>query len=221
MGITVFVVDDHEIVRRGIQDLLAAHAEISIVGEAATIAEATARLPLAAPDVAVIDLQLPDGTGVELCRALRISMPACQSVILTSFDDDQARVDAALAGAVGFVLKEVRGSAIVQTVLDAAAGRATMGDEITALVLEQIRFDDEAQERFHSLTAHEREILRLIADGKSNRQIADELFFAEKTIKNRVTTLLSKLGVTRRTEAAVYAARLQERYGALRNPSHL
>lgn len=220
MGVTVFVVDDHEIVRRGIQDLLAAQDDITVVGEAGTIAEATQRIALARPDVAVIDLQLPDGTGVELCRALRLSLPNCQSVILTSFDDNQARVDAALAGAVGFVLKEVRGGDIVATVLEAAAGTATMGDEITALVLEQIRVDDEAQERLHSLTAHEKEILRLIADGKSNRQIADELFFAEKTIKNRVTTLLAKLGVTRRTEAAVFAARLQERYGALRNPSH-
>lgn len=216
----MFVVDDHEIVRRGIQDLLAAHDDITVVGEASTIAEAMRRIPLAKPDVAVVDLQLPDGTGVELCRALRNELPETRSVILTSFDDDQARVDAALAGAVGFVLKEVRGNTIVQTVLDAAAGRAEMGEEVTALVLEQIRREDEAQERLHTLTPHEREILRLIAEGKSNREIADELFFAEKTIKNRVTTLLAKLGVSRRTEAAVYAARLQERYGALGNPTH-
>lgn len=220
VGVRVFLVDDHEIVRRGLRDLFDSSDGIDVVGEAGTIHEALVRIPLVEPEVAVVDLQLPDGSGIDLCRALRKTMPRLRTVVLTAHGDIESQVDAALVGALGFTLKQVRGNAIVDAVRAASQGISTIDPEVRALALDRLRLDDEHHELLHSLTPPERSILELIAEGRSNREIAHELHYAEKTIKNRVTTLFSKLGVERRAEAAVYAARVQERYGELRTSSH-
>jgi two-component system response regulator DevR len=207
--IRVFLLDDHEIVRRGVRDLLTAEPDIDVVGEAGTATQALERIALDVPDVAVLDVQLPDSSGVEVCREIRSRFPRVACVMLTSFDDDEALVQAVVAGAAGYVLKQVRGSAIVDSIRTVAAGRTLIDDGLLDRVTARIRRDAREDERMAALSPQERKVLDLLAQGRTNRQIGDELFLAEKTVKNYVSNLLSKMGMSRRTEAAVYAARHQ------------
>jgi DNA-binding NarL/FixJ family response regulator len=209
--IQVFLLDDHEIVRRGVRELLEAEDDIEVVGEAGTVAQALDRIPIVRPDVAVLDVQLPDGSGVEVCREVRSQRPELACLMLTSFADDEAMFESIVAGAAGYLLKQVRGSDIVESVRKAASGQSLLDPTVTARVIERLRKAPDEDERLRDLTGQERRILGLLADGKTNRQIADEMFLAEKTVKNYVSNLLSKMGMSRRTEAAVYAARLDER----------
>ena len=211
MPITVFLVDDHEVVRRGVRDLLEGTGDLAVVGEAGSVADALAAVPSAAPDVAVLDVQLPDGTGIELCRDLRSELPALACLMLTSFSDDDALLDAVVAGASGYVLKQVRGSDLVDAVTRVAAGESLLDPVLKQRAAARIRRGPDEDERLRYLTPQERRILDLLADGMTNRQIANEMHLAEKTIKNYVSNLLAKMGMSRRTEAAVYAARLAER----------
>jgi DNA-binding NarL/FixJ family response regulator len=211
VAITVFLLDDHEIVRRGLAQLLESEPDITVVGEAGTAAQALARIPALRPDVAVLDVRLPDGDGVEVCRDVRSSVtppPAC--LMLTSFSDDEALFAAIMAGAAGYQLKQVAGVDLVSAIRTVAAGGSLLDPRATAAVLERLRRGDEpADPRLASLSPQERRILELIAEGMTNRQIGTELYLAEKTVKNYVSSLLHKLGFTRRTEAAVYAAELR------------
>ncbi|TQM36509.1 response regulator [Pseudonocardia cypriaca] len=215
MPITVFLLDDHEIVRRGIAQLLEAAGDITVVGEAATAAQAVARIPALRPDVAILDVRLPDGDGVSVCRDIRSAVsppPAC--LMLTSYSDDEALFGAIMAGAAGYLLKQVTGVDLVGAVRTIAEGGSLLDPRATAVVLERLRKGDEPSDpRYASLSPQERRILSLIADGLTNRQIGAELFLAEKTVKNYVSSLLHKLGFTRRTEAAVYAAGLRKENG--------
>ncbi len=211
MTIRVFLLDDHEIVRRGVRDLLESGGDIEVVGEAGTAQQALDRVPSAAPDVAVLDVQLPDGSGVEVCRELRSAHPEVACLMLTSFADDEAMFDAVVAGAAGYVLKQVRGSDIIDAVRRVAAGEQLLDPALVERALERLRRGPEEDERLRGLTPQETRILGLLADGLTNRQIADEMFLAENTVKNYVSNLLAKMGMSRRTEAAVYAARLDER----------
>ena len=209
MTIRVFLLDDHEVVRRGVRELLEGDSqnEIEVVGEAGTAEEALQRVPVARPDVAVLDVRLPDGNGVEVCREIRSRHPEVQCLMLTSFSDDEALFQAIMAGASGYVLKQIRSTDLIDAVRRVAAGDQLLDPGVTAKVLERLRKGPEEDELIARLTKQEREVLVLLAEGLSNRQIADRLFLAEKTIKNYVTALLSKMGMARRTEAAVYAVR--------------
>lgn len=209
--IRVFLLDDHEIVRRGVRDLLEAAGDIEVVGEAGTAEEALGRIPATNPDVAVLDVRLPDGNGVEVCREIRSRRPEIQCLMLTSFSDDEALFDAIMAGAAGYVLKQIRSSDLVEAIRKVAAGESLLDPRSTQKVLERLREGEEQDERLKHLTDQERRILALLADGLTNRQIADAMYLAEKTVKNYVSNLLTKMGMSRRTEAAVYAARLNER----------
>lgn len=210
-GVTrVFLLDDHEIVRRGLRKLLEAEDDVHIVGEAGTAADALARIPPTRPDVAVLDVRLPDGNGVEVCREVRSRHPEIRCLMLTSFSDDEALFQAIMAGAAGYLLKQVRGTDLVTAIRNVAAGQSLLDPAITAQVLERLRKGNEEDERLAHLTPQERNILELIAEGLTNRQIAERVHLAEKTVKNYVSNLLAKLGMERRTQAAVYAARLAE-----------
>ena len=213
MTISVFLLDDHEIVRRGIAALLETEDDITVIGEAGTAAQALARIPALRPDVAVLDVRLPDGDGVTVCREIRSAVnppPAC--LMLTSYSDDEALFGAIMAGASGYLLKQVAGVDLVGAVRAIAAGGSLLDPKATALVLDRLRKGDEPQDpRFASLSPQERRILELIADGLTNRQIGAEMFLAEKTVKNYVSSLLHKLGMSRRTEAAVYATELRRK----------
>jgi len=211
MTTRVFLLDDHEVVRRGLRELFECEDDLTVVGEGASAQEALARAPSSRPDVAVLDVRLPDGDGVEVCRDLRSAMPELKCLMLTSYADDEALFSAILAGASGYVLKQIKGSDLVSAVRRVAAGESLLDPALTRQVMERLRGENVEDERLARLTAQERNILELIADGKTNRQIADELFLAEKTVKNYVSNLLSKMGFARRTEAAVYAAVLAER----------
>lgn len=215
-SIRVFLLDDHEIVRRGVRDLLESNDDLAVVGEAGTAAQALERIPLTRPDVAVLDVQLPDGNGVEVCRDLMSGddPPAC--LMLTSFTDDEALLDAVIAGARGYVLKDVRGADIVDSVRRVAGGESLLDPAAEQRARERLRRGSEEDARLRDLTPQEHRILALLAEGRTNRQIAEEMYLAEKTVKNYVSNLLSKMGMSRRTEAAVYAARLSERS----KPSH-
>ena len=206
-----FLLDDHEIVRRGVRELLESAGGIDVVGEASTADQARERVPSCTPDVAVLDVQLPDGSGIEVCRDLRAAHPQLGCLMLTSFSDDEALLDAVVAGAAGYVLKQVRGSDIVDSVRRVAAGETLMDPALVDRAKERLRRGAEQDERLRDLTPQEQRILALLSEGRTNRQIAEELYLAEKTVKNYVSNLLSKMGMSRRTEAAVYAARLQER----------
>jgi two-component system response regulator DevR len=208
--IRVFLLDDHEIVRRGVRELLETAGDLAVVGEAGTAADAVPRAVAASPDVAVLDVRLPDGTGIEVCRDLRSLLPDLRCLMLTSFNDDDALFDAIMAGASGYVLKEVRGDELIEAVRSVAAGRSLLDPLATARVLERIR-NPPQDALTASLSPQEATILGHLADGLTNRQIATEMFLAEKTVKNYVSNLLGKLGMTHRTQAAVYAARLAER----------
>ncbi len=211
MPIKVFLLDDHEIVRRGLRELLESSDDIEVVAEAGTAEEALRRLPAAMPDVAVLDVRLPDGNGVEVCRDIRSRMPTVHCLMLTSYADDEALFDSIMAGASGYVLKQIRGSELVEAIRKVAAGQSLLDPGVTARVLERLRVGSVADEKLEGLTDQERRILDLLAQGLTNREIAERMFLAEKTVKNYVSNLLSKMGMQRRTEAAVYAARLEER----------
>jgi DNA-binding NarL/FixJ family response regulator len=211
MAIRVFLLDDHEIVRRGVRELLESEGDIEVVGEAGTAEQALARIPATRPDVAVLDVRLPDGTGVEVCRDIRSEHPEIACLMLTSFSDDEALFEAIMAGAAGYVLKQVRGNELVDAVRRIAAGQSLLDPTVTARVLQRLRKGTEEDEQLKSLTEQEKRLLMLLAEGKTNRQIGEDMFLAEKTVKNYVSNVLAKLGMSRRTEAAVYAARLAER----------
>ena len=206
--VRAFLMDDHEVVRQGVRALLESSGEIVVAGEAATAGEALARIPAVRPDVAVLDVRVPDGNGIEVCREVRSSL-GIPCLILTSYSDDEALFEAIMAGASGYVLKQVRGNELVSAVRRVAAGESLLDPLITAKVLDRLRHPRAEDARLAALTGQERRILHLIADGLTNRQIAGEMFLAEKTVKNYVSNLLAKLGMERRTEAAVFAARLE------------
>jgi two-component system, NarL family, response regulator DevR len=212
MTVRIFLLDDHELVRRGLRDLIEAEDDLEVVGEAGTAEEALRRVPATKPDVAVLDVRLPDGDGVEVCRELRSADPTLQCLMLTSFSDDEALFNAIMAGASGYVLKQVRGNDLVDAIRRVAGGQSLLDPTVTARVLDRLREGPaEEDELVGSLTAQERKLLDLLAEGLTNRQIAERMYLAEKTVKNYVSNLLAKLGMGRRTEAAVYAARLAER----------
>jgi two-component system response regulator DevR len=210
MGIRVFLLDDHEIVRRGVRELLEAEDDIVVVGEASTAEEALSRIPPTQPDVALLDVRLPDGDGIEVCRDIRSTHDDIACLMLTSFSDDNAVYAAIMAGAAGYVLKQVRGDDLVDATRRVACGESLLDPAVTARVLDRLRRSTDEDE-LAGLTEQEKKLLALIADGLTNRQIGERMFLAEKTIKNYVSNLLAKLGMSRRTEAAAYAARLAER----------
>ncbi|MFF4227023.1 response regulator [Streptomyces sp. L500] len=209
--ITVFLLDDHEVVRRGVHEMLAGEPDIEVVGEAGTAADALTRIPATRPDVAVLDVRLPDGSGVEVCREIRSQDENIKCLMLTSYADDEALFDAIMAGAAGYVLKAIRGNELLSAVRDVAAGKSLLDPVATARVLERLRDGrtSRGDDRLASLTDQERRILDLIGEGLTNRAIGERLHLAEKTIKNYVSSLLSKLGMERRSQAAAYVARLQ------------
>jgi DNA-binding NarL/FixJ family response regulator len=208
--IRVFLVDDHEVVRRGVRELLESEPDIEVVGEAGTAAEALARVPAVKPQVAILDVRLPDGDGVTVCRELRSRMPDLACLMLTSFGDDEALLSAIMAGASGYLLKQVRGSDIIGAVRTVAAGGSMLDPRMTATVIERLRNPAGGDDPVAALTAQERRVFDLIGDGLTNRQIGAAMFLAEKTVKNYVSGVLAKLGMQRRTQAAALAARLQE-----------
>jgi two-component system response regulator DevR len=205
----VFLVDDHEIVRRGIADLLSDEPDLVVVGEAASVSEALTRVPATAPDVAVLDVRLPDGNGIELCRELRSRLPELHCLMLTSFTDDEALFDAILAGASGFVLKQILGHDLVHAVRTVASGQSLLDARTTSALLNRIRRERGQGDPVHALSDQERAVLDLIGDGLTNREIAERMSLAEKTVKNYVSHLLAKLGMQRRTQAAVLATQLR------------
>jgi DNA-binding NarL/FixJ family response regulator len=207
--IRVFLLDDHEVVRRGVRDLLDSEPDITVVGEAGTVAEALARVPAVRPDVAILDMRLPDGDGVTVCRELRSSRPELACLMLTSFGDDEALLSAIMAGASGYLLKQVRGSDIVGAVRTVAAGGSLLDPRMTATVLQRLREPHGSADPIAVLTGQERRVFDLIGEGLTNRQIGEAMFLAEKTVKNYVSSVLAKLGMQRRTQAAVLAGRRQ------------
>ncbi|AWB90764.1 response regulator [Aeromicrobium chenweiae] len=214
--IRLFLLDDHEVVRRGLRDLLEQEPDIEVVGESGLAQDAAVRIPQVKPHVAVLDARLPDGSGVDVCRDVRSADPEIAVIILTSYDDDDALFAAIMAGAAGYVLKQVRGTDLVDAVRRVAAGQSLLDPAVTQRVLSRIREGRPAEDPLASLTKQERRILTLIGEGLTNRQIAAEMFLAEKTVKNYVTQLLSKLGLERRTQAAV----LVTRHGAAVHRDH-
>ncbi len=202
-AVRVALVDDHEIVRRGVRELLEGEG-IEVVAEAGTAAEALRRMPAARPDVVLLDMQLPDGTGVEVCRELRELLPCTAVLVLTTYDDDEALFASILAGAAGYVLKQVRGNDLVDAVRRVAAGQSLLSPEVTSRVLERLRHPPERDAGLASLTGQERKVLDLVADGLTNRQVGSRLGLAEKTVKNHVSAVLGKLGLGSRTQAALY-----------------
>ena len=206
--IRVFLLDDHEVVRRGLVDLLESQGDIEVVGEAGLAREATARIPAIRPDVMILDARLPDGSGIDVCRDVRAVDSSIKGLILTSYEDDEALFAAIMAGAAGYVLKQIRGTDLVDAVRRVAAGQSMLDPAVTQRVLERIRSGVEQPQELKALTDQERKILEHIAEGRTNREIAAEMFLAEKTVKNYVSSLLAKLGLERRTQAAVLAARL-------------
>ena len=208
--IRVFLLDDHEVVRRGLRDLLESEGDIEVVGEAGTVAEATARIPALRPHVAVLDARLPDGSGIDVCRDVRSVDPTIKALILTSYDDDEALFAAILAGAAGYVLKQIGSNDLIEGVRRVAAGQSLIDPALTAKVLERVRKGPSVAPELADLTEQERKLLALIAEGLTNRQIGEQMFLAEKTVKNHVTNVLAKLGVERRTQAAVLASKLRQ-----------
>ncbi|MBT2545871.1 response regulator transcription factor [Streptomyces sp. ISL-44] len=212
--IRVFLLDDHEVVRRGLHDLLDAEPDIEVVGEAATAEQALARGPALRPHVAVLDVRLPDSDGITVCRELRSRMPELACLMLTSFDDEDALLDAIMAGAAGYVLKQIKGSDLVAAVRTVATGQSMLDPATTARLMHSLRVPEAAKppedERLATLTERERAVLELIGEGLTNRQIAKQLFLSEKTVKNHISRLLGKLGVERRVQAAVIAAQVHE-----------
>ena len=211
MTIRVFLLDDHEIVRTGLRTLLEATDDLEVVGEAGTSAEALSRIPALHPDVAVLDVRLPDGSGVEVCRDIRSQLPTTACIMLTSYADDEALFASIMAGSSGYVLKQVGGNSLVDDIRRVAAGGSLLDPALTERVLQRLREGPAEEPLLATLTHQERRILDLIAEGKTNRQIAETMYLAEKTVKNYVSNLLTKLGMERRTQAASYATRIHER----------
>jgi DNA-binding NarL/FixJ family response regulator len=209
--IKVFLLDDHEVVRRGIRNLLEDEGDIVVVGESGLAEEATHRIPALRPHVAILDGKLPDGSGIDVCRDVRSVDPAIAVLILTSFDDDDALFSAIMAGAAGYVLKQVRGTDLVETVRQVAAGRSMLDPAVTAQVLERVRNGPRTDSTLDRLAPHEQRILDLIGEGLTNRQIATALGLTEKTVKNYVSSLLAKLGLESRTQAAIFVTRAGNR----------
>jgi DNA-binding NarL/FixJ family response regulator len=205
--IRVFLLDDHEIVRRGVRELLESDPGITVVGEAGTASSALARIPALSPDVAVLDVRLPDGDGITVCRDIRSRMPEVACLMLTSFGDDQAIFDAIMAGAAGYVLKQIRGTDLVGAVRTVASGESMLDPEAASRVMKRMREQAARSDPLAGLTSQERRILELIGEGLTNRQIGERMFLAEKTVKNYVSALFAKMGMERRTQAAAYAAR--------------
>ncbi|MEU5720244.1 response regulator transcription factor [Micromonospora sp. NPDC047738] len=206
--IRVFLLDDHEVVRRGLADLLTSSGDIEVVGESGSAQEAARRIPALHPDVAILDARLPDGNGIDVCRDIRAVDSSIKGLILTSYEDDEALFAAIMAGAAGYVLKQIRGTDLVDAVRRVAAGQSLLDPAITTRVLERIRSGVEQPRELKSLTEQERRILEYVAEGLTNREIAGKMFLAEKTVKNYVSSVLAKLGLERRTQAAVLATRL-------------
>ncbi|MEU1511091.1 response regulator transcription factor [Streptomyces sp. NPDC005811] len=218
--IRVFLLDDHEVVRRGVRDLLNDEPDITVVGEAGTVEQALVRVPALRPQVAVLDVRLPDGDGVTVCRELRSSMPELVCLMLTSFDDEEALLDSIMAGASGYVLKQIQGTDLVSAVRTVAAGQSLLDPSATTRLMARLRQGQEPEpepDALPGLTEREREILALIGEGLTNRQIGQRLYLAEKTVKNHISRLLAKLGVERRIQAAVIATQAQDR---LRQKGH-
>jgi two-component system, NarL family, response regulator DevR len=205
--IRVFLLDDHEIVRRGLKELLESEGDIEVVGESGLAQEATRRIPALRPHVAVLDGRLPDGSGIDVCREIRSQHPEIAALILTSYDDDEALFSAIMAGAAGYVLKQVRGNDLIETVRRVAGGQSMLDPAVTQQVLDRLRKGPAEDPALAPLTPQEKKILELIGQGMTNRQIGEAMFLAEKTVKNYVSALLSKLGLERRTQAAVFAAK--------------
>jgi two-component system, NarL family, response regulator DevR len=207
--IRIFLLDDHEIVRRGLRDLFEAEPDFAVVGESGSAVEAERRIPALRPDVAILDGRLPDGSGVDVCRSIRSVDPAISALILTSYDDDEALFASIMAGAAGYLLKQVRNTDLVDAVRRVAAGQSLLDPAVTSRVLERLRTGgSEEPQELAELTVQERKILELVAEGLTNRQIAERMFLAEKTVKNYVSSILMKLGLERRTQAAVLASKL-------------
>jgi DNA-binding NarL/FixJ family response regulator len=218
--IGVFLLDDHEVVRRGVRELLDAEPDITVVGEAGTAAEALARVPALKPDVAILDVRLPDDDGVSVCRELRSRMPNLACLMLTSFGDDEALLSAIMAGAAGYLLKQVRGSDIVGAVRTVATGGSMLDPRMTATVVNRLRTPRIGNDPVAGLTEQERRVFDLIGEGLTNRQIGEQMFLAEKTVKNYVSGVLSKLGMQRRTQAAAMSGRLQQSQAPRRYDDH-
>jgi two-component system response regulator DevR len=209
--VKVFLVDDHEVVRRGLVDLLSADPELEVIGEADSVAQALARIPALAPDVAVLDVRLPDGNGIELCRELLSRVPDLRCLMLTSYTSDEAMLDAILAGASGYVVKDIKGMELAQAIKDVGAGRSLLDNRAAAALMAKLRDDAERADPLSALTQQERVLLELLGEGLTNKQIAARMFLAEKTVKNYVSRLLAKLGMERRTQAAVFVSKLGPR----------
>jgi len=208
--IGVFLLDDHEIVRRGVRDLLESQPDIAVVGEAGTAEEALALIPRLRPDVAVLDVRLPDGNGITVCREIRSQVPSVGCLMLTSFGDDEALMDAIMAGAAGYVLKQIRGTDLIGAIRTVASGQSLIDHEAARRVMDRMREQAAGADPLAGLTTPEMKILELIGKGLTNRQIGERLFLAEKTVKNYVSSLFAKLGMERRTQAAAYAVRVFE-----------
>ena len=206
--IRVYLLDDHEVVRQGLRTLLESSGDIEVVGESASAVEAASRIPALHPHVAILDGRLPDGSGIEVCRAVRAVDPSIRALILTSYDDDEALFAAIMAGASGYVLKEIKGSDLVGAVRQVAAGNSLIDPSLTARVLDRVRNGPSTAPELADLTEQELKLLAFIAEGLTNRQIGEQMFLAEKTVKNYVSSILAKLGLERRTQAAVLAAKL-------------
>ncbi len=206
--VKVFLVDDHEVVRRGLADLLASDTELEVIGDAGSVSEAIVRIPALKPDVAVLDVRLPDGNGIELCRDLLSELPDLRCLMLTSFTSDEAMLEAILAGASGYVVKDIRGMELAQAIKDVGAGKSLLDNRAAAALMAKLRGAAEQNDPLSGLTERERTLLGLLSEGLTNRQIAARMFLAEKTVKNYVSRLLAKLGMERRTQAAVFASKL-------------
>ena len=211
--IRVMLVDDHEVVREGLRTLIGRHKELTVAAEASTMAEAIAAAALAKPDVIIMDVRLPDGSGVEACRAIRETRPETKVIMLTSYADDEALFASIVAGAAGYLLKQTRGQAVIDAITSVANGGSLLDPEVTGKVLERVRRGREDEDpAFASLTEQERKVLGHLAEGKTNRDIGTTLFLSEKTVKNYVSRILDKLGLARRAEAAAYMAKRRPRF---------
>jgi len=217
--VKVFLVDDHEVVRRGLAGLLASDPELEIVGEAGSVSEAKARIPALKPDVVVLDVRLPDGNGIELCRDLVSEHPDLRCLMLTSFTSDEAMLEAILAGASGYVVKDIKGMELAQAIKEVGAGKSLLDNRAAAALMAKLHGAAEREDPLSGLTEQERTLLTLLSEGLTNRQIAARMFLAEKTVKNYVSRLLAKLGMERRTQAAVFASKLGQQSGQRTMPT--
>jgi two-component system response regulator DevR len=219
--VKVFLVDDHEVVRRGLADLLASDPELEVIGGAGSVSEAKVRIAASKPDVAVLDVRLPDGSGIELCRDLLSDLPELRCLMLTSFTSDEAMLEAILAGASGYVIKDIRGMELAQAIKDVGAGKSLLDNRAAAALMAKLRGAAEHNDPLSGLTDRERTLLGLLSEGLTNRQIAARMFLAEKTVKNYVSRLLAKLGMERRTQAAVFASKLDQQSASNRSTTTL